>query len=149
MKISKKLPQFEGKNGLIIVCSSQEADFYLAHDGQVDKLLHFKLEKPKFSDREDYASRGSRVFESGAKIESVKKEERINFAKTFKEETKQLASEYKVDAVYLFAPSTICKDLQKILPVVLKKKLILTLNGNFQKDKLDDILKKVVKKPLK
>ena len=149
MKISQKLPQFEGEVGLIIVCSSQEADFYLASNGQVQKAASFKLEKTKFSDREDFANRGSMVFESGAKFEALRRMERQNFIKGFKDESKQLSNTQKISSVYLLAPDIIIKDLKKALPALWLKKLRLAIEGNFQKEKLDDILKKIVKKPLK
>lgn len=149
MKISKNLPQFEGEVGLVIVCSSQEADFYLASNGQVQKAASFKLEKTKFSDREDFANRGSMVFESGAKFEALRITDRQNFIKGFKDEAKQLSSGQKITSVYLLAPDLTIKDLKKALPALWQKKLRFVIEGNFQKAKLDDVLKKIVKKPLK
>jgi hypothetical protein len=149
MKISKKSPQFEGKTGLIIVCSGKEADFYLANDGEIQKAASFKMEKIKFSDREDFAGRGSMVFESGAKFEALRIADRQNFIKGFSAEAKKLAAAQKIDSVYLFAPGLTIKDIQKSLPALWQKKLHLAIEGNFQKAKLDDILKKIIKKPLK
>lgn len=143
MKIPSTLLQFKGKTALILVTGTEEANFFIARDGVVGNIFHFKLEKTKFSDREDSAQRGSIVFENGGKIEQLKRVARQDFVKTFKEETKKLLTEQKVDLVYLFAPDSINKELEKTLPAVLKKKLVKTYLGNFCKETVPNILKKI------
>lgn len=145
MKIPSSLPQFKDKIGLILVTGMDGASFFVANNGIIESVFHFKLEKTKFSDREDSARRGSVAFETGAKIEQVKKVERLNFIKSFKEETKKVSDNQKVDAVYLFAPDPVLKELEKALPTNLKKKLLKTFAGNFCKESLPDILKKIKK----
>lgn len=143
MKIPSTLLQFKGKTALILVTGTEEANFFIARDGVIGNVFHFKLEKTKFSDREDSSQHGSVVFENGGKIEQLKRVARQNFIKTFKEETKKLLTEQKVDLVYLFAPDSINKELGEVLPAALKKKLIKTYLGNFCKEATTSILKKI------
>ncbi len=143
MKIPSTLIQFKNKTGLILVTGTEEADFFLAQNSMISGVFHFKLEKTKFSDREDSSRRGSVAFETGAITEKIKKAARRDFVKSFKEETKRLSTEQKIDLVYLFAPDTIIKELEKALPAVLKKNLVKTYIGNFCKESPLNILKKI------
>ncbi|MFA5770729.1 MAG: hypothetical protein WC894_04525 [Patescibacteria group bacterium] len=149
MIISSKLPQFIDEVALLLVASTQEVDFYLASNAEINNVFHFKLEKTKYSDREDLVKRGTMVFESGAKFEKLRKLERVNFIREFKNDVKEFLSGQKVDKVYLFAPKELLKDLKKSLPAAMLKKLKGGYEGNFQKEKPFDILKKIIKKPLK
>jgi hypothetical protein len=143
MKIPSSLSQFKNKTGLILITGTEEANFLVARDGVISSIFHFKLEKTKFSDREDSAQRGSIVFENGGKIEQLKKVGRQNFVKSFRDETKRLLTEQKVDHVYLFAPDSIKNELEEVLPNALKKKLAQTYIGNFCKESPLSILKKI------
>lgn len=149
MIISSKLPQFIDEVALFLVASTQEVDFYLASNAEINNVFHFKMEKTKYSDREDLVSRGTMVFESGAKFEKLRKLERTNFIKEFKDDVKEFLTEHKVNKVYLFAPKELLKELKKSLPATAIKKLKGSYEGNFQKEKPFDILKKIIKKPLK
>lgn len=143
MKIPSALLQFKNKTGLILITGTEEARFFVARNGVISDIFHFRLEKTKFSDREDSARRGSVAFETGSKTEQLKRAIRQDFTKNFKEETKRLATEQKIDSVYLFAPDSIIKDLEKALPAILKKKLVKTYIGNFCKESTLNILKKI------
>ncbi len=148
MFISSKLPQFMDEMALLLVTSTQEADFYLAGNAEINNVFHFKLEKTKYSDREDLIKRGTMVFESGAKFEKLRKLERDNFIREFKNDVKQFLVEQKVNSVYLFAPKELLKDLKKTLPAIIQKKLKGSYEGNFQKEKPFDLLKKIIIKIL-
>jgi len=149
MKISSKLPQFERETALIAVAGTQEADFYVASNGVLNKVFHYKLEKTKYSDREDFAARGSIVFESGAKFENKKLMDRKNFILGFCSQVKTLATEKDITTIYLLAPSTILLDLEAGLGVSLKKKVKAHYLGNFHKKPISGVLQKLKRKPLK
>lgn len=149
MQISDKLPQFIDDSALLLVAGSQEADFYLAKNGEILAIGSVVLEKNHYSDREDFGRRGSIVFESGSKSEKVKTAKRSDFLKLFKEYVKGLSTEQKVKKVYLYAPAENMADLKKALPAAFQKKLLGVFEGNFHKEKPFDILKKIIKKPLK
>lgn len=145
MKIPSTLVQFKDKAGLILVTGTEEAKFFVIQNGIISNVFQFRLEKVKFSDREDSSRHGSATFETGAKIEQLKKLARQDFIKNFKEETARLSAQQKIDYVYLLAPQLIVKELEKALPAILKKKLIKTCTGNFCKESMLNILKKVKK----
>jgi protein required for attachment to host cells len=143
MKISSKLPQFDKGAALIAVAGTQEADFYLAENGLMNKVAHYKLIKTKYSDREDFGRRGSMVYESGARFESERIQVRKNFAVGFIDELKETIEENKISDIYLLAPSTILDDLIAQLSGNLKKKIKKTYPGNYHKKPMLDIIKKI------
>lgn len=143
MKIPSTLLQFKDKTALLLVTGTEEASFFIARDGIIGNVFQFKLEKTKFSDREDSGRHGTVAFENGGKIEKLKKNDRTNFLKSFKEGIKGLLTEEKIDFVYLFAPDTVTKELSEALPATLKKKLVKTYKGNFCKETALNILKKI------
>ncbi len=149
MQISDKLPQFIDDSALLLVTGSQEADIYLAKNAEILAIGSVVLEKSHYSDREDFGRRGSIVFESDAKSEKIKTAKRTDFLKLFKDYVKDLSVEQKVKKVYLYAPAENLADLKKSLPVALQKKLKGVFEGNFHKEKPFDLLKKIIKKPLK
>lgn len=143
MQIPSTLLQFTDKATLILVNGTEEAAFYIAHDGQIDDVAQIEFEKIKFSDREDSGRHGSTAFETGTKIEKVMKENRFTFIKKFKEETDKLSKEHKIELVYLLAPETILKELEESLPTSLKNKLVKTFAGNYHKENPVEIIKKI------
>lgn len=143
MQIPSELLQFDGKTALILVNGTEEAVFYFAHDGQMEQVENIEFEKIEFSDREDSGRHGSTAFETGTKIEKVKKENRVNFIKSFKEKTEILAKEHKIDLVYLLAPDSILHELEKSLPSSLEGKLAKSFAGNYHKEPPVEILRKI------
>ena len=149
MKIPEKLPQFIKEDALLLVSGTQAADFYLASEGTITKVSGIKLPKAHYSDRETFGRRGSNVFSSGSIVEKTKKANHTNFLNLLKEAVKQITSIQKFNTVYLFAPAEIMKDVKKILPATLAKKVKLAVEGNLHKEKVVDILAQMKKKPLK
>lgn len=143
MQIPSELLQFDDKTALILVNGTEEAVFYLAHNGQMDHVADIEFEKIEFSDREDSGRHGSTAFETGTKIEKVKKENRFTFIKNFKEKTDELSKNHKIELVYLLAPETILKELEESLPTSLKNKLVKTFAGNYHKENPVEIIKKI------
>jgi len=149
MKISNKYPQFEKTVAWLLVCGTQEANFFMATNGEINNVAHFIVEKTKFSDREDMGRHGYLSFENGAKFEAVRRAERIDFLKMFMQEIKDILAEQSPDEVYLFAPETIIEELHQSMPAILRKKVRGTYAGNFLKKKPFDVLAKIGKKVLK
>ncbi len=139
MKIPKNLPQFEKNSTAIIVTGNLNADFYLAKDGEINKVADFAVEKTKFSDREQTGKYGNVFFQSGDKAGVMKNFLQKESFTAFKNNLKNVSS---AKVVYLFAPGTIMPELQKMLPKKWEKTLK-TYNGNFGKLHLTDLLKKI------
>ena len=143
MQIKKGLIQFSVHRGLFIVTGTVEADFYQAHQGEINKLTSFAVEKPQYSDREGYGQRGGGlVYESGSKVEVIKKTMHQEFIKQLKGTLQELAKE-KWDHVYVFCPATAHKEIEAALPADLKKKLVRVWPGNYHKEHLFKLLEKI------
>ncbi|MFA6424116.1 MAG: hypothetical protein WCV83_02255 [Candidatus Magasanikbacteria bacterium] len=149
MKISAQLHQFINESALLVVSGTQAANFYIASEGEIAQAGQVTLLKSHYSDRENFGRRGSLVFESGSKIEKMKRSKHSDFLVLVKDFVKQISGEQKFSAVYLFAPTEIMLDIKKTLPAVLVKKIKCVYLGNLHKEKPMDILKKLKKKPLK
>lgn len=135
MKITKTLPQFVRSVALFIVTGTEEADFYLAHDGNLDKVASFTAPKEHYSDRENFGRRGSVVFESGDKASQRKKTIRRDFLQGIKNNLQIIIkSNTDITAVYLLTPAEVKRDLAAILPAKLKIKVKKVILGNFHKE---------------
>lgn len=145
MKIPSTLPQFTDQPSFILVTSTEEADFYYANNKEINNVSHLKLEKIKFSDHENSARFGSVAFETGSKSEQIKKINHQEFIKKFKKTISDLAKDFKVKNVYLFVPTTIKSDLVDALPAKLQKNNCQVYSGNFCKEKILVLLKKIKK----
>lgn len=142
MKITNKLPQFENPT-LFIVVGLKEAEFFFAHKGEIKKVEQFRIERPDYSDREDYDRRGTIIFESGAKFEKMQKEQRKNLLIQCKMQVENLVDRFSIVELYLFAPIIIMNDLKNILPKNIK--IGGTITGNFQKVEMFSLIKKMNK----
>lgn len=144
MKISKTLPQFAKDAALFIVTGTEEADFYLAHDGDLKKIASFVVPKIHYSDREDFGRKGSVVFESGDKASQRKKMIRREFLQGVADNFKKIAgSAAGITAVYVLAPAEVKKEVAAALPAKLKPKLKKIISGNFHKQHPFKWLKKI------
>ena len=135
MKITKTLPQFAKETALLIVTGTEEADFYLAREGVLDKVAAFKVEKFHYSDREDFGRKGSVVFESGDKFSQRKKMIRRDFLQGVKDNLKHIAGDNAgISTVYVLTPAEVKKDLAAALPPKLAAKVKKVISGNFHKE---------------
>ena len=148
MLIPQKLPQFETGAALIIATGTEEADFYLANEGEINKVDSFELEKDNYSDREDVGKvggAGGHGYETGARFERMHKMQRINFLKEFKAHLKSATAGNKLKSVYLFAPAEVYKELKAALPASLQKVMRRTEKGNVHKEGPIKLLQRIQK----
>lgn len=146
MKIPQDLVQFDNRKALIIVSGAQEARFLLAHDGQLEELHDFKVEKITYSDREGHFLRRAfgRVLGSGSVYENKKERQTIEFLSEFKKHFKKVLTTLKPKEIIICAPDYI---EPKITEVASKKHEVKqVLHGNYTNDKLVDILKIITNK---
>ncbi len=131
MKIPKQLPQFEGQTALCLVAADQAADFFIAKDGELNKVATIVIEKPEYSDRESVSQRVGLGYESGDKGDKNKKLLRQDLVKQVKEELRKIATP---SVVFLFAPNDAKRDLEAALPRAFAAKLKKVIGGNFHKE---------------
>lgn len=142
MKIPQQFVHLNQGPTLLVVAGTQEADFYLAESGTIRKVVSFKVEREHYSDREDYARRGSFVFESGSKFERDRENRQRTFLKEFKEKLREAVSGKKLETVYLFVPDQVAPALEKTLPTPLRKKIRAVYKGNFHRTPMLKLLEK-------
>ncbi len=148
MKISQKLPQFDREKALFVVTGKQEAKFYLVSKGKIKEIDSFKVEKPVYSDREGWFKRRARgfVMGSGAPLEPKKQKVIKDFLKKLKKNLKKTLSRNKVDAIYLFSPRYLSARVRKTLPSSARKKIRLTIDGEYYFEHPFKLLEKIPEK---
>jgi len=144
MNIPQTLPQFLDTPTLFIVTGDRAGEFYVALDGVMERTHVFKVDKPHYSDRENFGRRGSMVFEAGSKVDAQKKTYHVEFLKKFTTELNAATKAQTFKKVYLFAPADVLKELKKI---VTSKKLTVTkaIAGNFQKESFAKLIGRLKK----
>jgi len=148
MEISSKLPQFTQKSALIVVASKQEAVFYWASKGVLERARSFLIEKPRYSDREGFFVRTGlgRFFGAGSSYEGVKKKVLQDFHKEYEESIKELSKRYNPDLVYFFASPYVVNDVQEELPPQWRGKIKDVFQGNYVKRHPFDLLKRIAER---
>src|SRR3989344_1938536 len=127
MKITQNLPQFDNDVVLIVVTGKQEAKFYLAQDGEIERIADFELETPHYSDREGAVVRGGSGrrgqgrFATGLAATHQKEKMHNDFLKTCKEHLAKILPTIKATKLYLFSPSYVGKDVMELFPANVQK----------------------------
>lgn len=143
MQIPKEFPQFKKEKFLVVVTGTHESRFIEAHDGKITELLDMRLEVPKYSDREGHFLRRAfgKVLGSGSVYDDTKNKEMKDFLRSFKKRIKKVIEATNPNKLILLAPDYAKKTIRENLPK--KPPLTLTINGNFTKNSLEDILNKI------
>jgi len=146
MKISQNLPQFAGEHVLLVVTGRQEAEFYRAGDGEVEKVAAFKVETPKYSDREGHFKTRGRgmVLASGAVYEAQKEKILQDFRREFKSSLKSVLANFsQPDRIYMYTPAYMATDVQGLFPRLVAGAIKKTIRGNFYGRHPFELLEKI------
>lgn len=133
MKISNKLPKYE-ESTLLVVSSQTGSIFYLVKGDTLEKVAEFKVEKPKYSDSED--------FQVGAQVDRNKSVVYRDFKIKFSETAKKLSKTLNIKKLYLFTTKNTSHALEALLPGSWKKCLAAHKRGDFTKAHPFTILRK-------
>ncbi len=143
MKIPNALLQFATHRSLFVVTGTQEADFYVAYQGEIQKVKTFVLEKPTYSDREYVGRRsGGAAYESGSIAQAIKRSMQRDFITHLSDALKELQRE-SFEHVYVFCPATVHNDVEGAIPATLRKKVVRVWKGNYHKQTPIDLIKKI------
>lgn len=144
MKISNKLLTFS-EPALLIVSNSSSAEFYLAQSDEISKIADFKIEKPTYSDREDYGRiPGGGVYESGTKYDKEKLIMQREFKIKFSEILKNIQKRFKnIKSIYLVTAKSVHGLMKKLLPANWRQKVADHIMGDFSKFHIIDVLKRI------
>ncbi|MBZ1348889.1 MAG: hypothetical protein KY053_01490 [Candidatus Liptonbacteria bacterium] len=146
MKIPKELLQFSKFKTLIIISGQQEAEFFFAYQGVIEKIAYFKLKKLTYSDKEGFIGRGRTKYgSSGSVLDDLKTKAKQEFVVSFKKAIKEIELKTDFDDVYLLSPSHFLEFVRGLLSLSLKGKIRFTLQGNYLKAAPIDVIKRISK----
>jgi hypothetical protein len=138
MKISRKLPQFEGVPTLLLVSGEFEARFFVAQDGEIVERNVIKHIPREETIGKDWGfTKGSSATPSSGAV-SAHGERTLNLRRRFQEEVASLANEMvtygEVLQIYLFAPSYVTPQILRHLEQHARRKVIDTFDGEYVKE---------------
>lgn len=143
MKISNKLPRF-AEPTLIIVSTSNGSVFYLAQDDEIKAIADFVIEKPEYSDREDYGRRpDGGVYESGTIMDKKKKIINRDFKEKFNVTLADLMKKFPIRRMYLFTAKHLFNLLEGLVPKKLQAMIANHVKGDFSKEHLFKVLGRI------
>lgn len=148
MKIPQELPQFSLRKTLIIVTGTHETCYISAHKGEAVELHDYKVEKITYSDREGHFLRRAFgfVLGSGSVYEPKKEKHLFEFLSEFESQTKKVLKAVEPENIILMTPNQIENQVREKIPPTYKGAVSLTVNGNYTKSNVPDILTIIGKK---
>lgn len=141
MKISNKLTHFDEPT-LIIISNSMGAVFYYANKDEVNKVMDFHIEKPEFSDREDFGRFSTGVvYETGTKYDKKKLLIIREFKQQFVSALKFLSKRLNIKKMIIFSAKTLYNYAREMVLKVWKGTNIQQhWKGDYTKKHLVEIL---------
>ncbi|EKD23803.1 MAG: hypothetical protein ACD_81C00180G0005 [uncultured bacterium] len=143
MKIAQQFPQFKKERALLIVTGTQEAEFYLAGDGVIEKIEMFRVPKIKFSDREGLSVRTGKTGVTGGSSNSPKELYQQAFVAKFKVTAKDVVTRVLPTQITIISP--VIAEIEQLLPVTAKKLVTMRLKKNVCERHMEEILGHVQK----
>jgi hypothetical protein len=147
MKISKKLLQFTDEKAILAVTGKQEAIFYRAHNGEIEKINEIKIESPKYSDKEGFFKtrmKGAGVIRAGSVLKPKKWKVINEFNRKFLSELKKIFKiEKNIISLYLFSPPYAHKIIENEIPPTIRKHLKILIKGDYCHKLPFEILEKI------
>lgn len=142
MKIPRELPQFKDETAFIIVAGKQDAAFYTASNGTIERTDAFKIPRPTYSDNEGiYRTKGRGVATSSGSAKELQDDNVINdFLREFKKRIKKVSD---FSSLYVFAPQQTKNKIKALLPNQWDKKVAAVIEGNYYFRHPTFILKKL------
>jgi len=133
MQISQKFPQFEDEKALLVVTGKQEASFYMAHKGNLEKLDEFYIPPITYSDNEGHSEKHKlgMMIGSGYVREDKKRTLRYKFLGQLEEYLDKISRKHEVDHIYLFCPSYVLLSVKGVIPYSLKDKRLESIAGDY------------------
>ena len=136
MKISKKLPQFEGFPILFIASGEYEALFYIAQNGNIDLVRSIKrTPRDEAGEKQAFVGKKSGMFDpiavshKGAYIEDLK----LKFARNVHSVIHDIMATQNPEEICLFAPKYASERIMKGLSIPEKEKVRMRFFGEYTK----------------
>jgi len=138
MKIAQQFPQFKKERALLILTGTQEAEFYLAGDGLMEKVEMFRIPRIRYSGNEGLAVRPGKTGVTGGSSKSTKEQYQQEFAAKFKTAIKQVAARTMPTQITIISP--IMGEIEQMLPIASKKSVTMRLKKNLCERHPEEIL---------
>lgn len=136
---------------MIIIAGRQEAKFYVAQDGRIELEEEINIPNPDYTDREGFFGRNSPGMTASGSVYEEKKDYVLKrFEKAFRAFIDGSFRSGQFTHVMIFAPDFMKNILSENLPATVKKKISLTLSGNYTKMhpfKILGLVKKLKERP--
>lgn len=143
MKISKKLPQFNERSGLVLVLSGLKAKYIFLSEGLAGEWNFFerKAKEPKSKEGRFETRKSGKVIRGGGVYEDTKETERAEFIKELKSELKRDESNLsEADDLYVFCPEQLHHFLMKGFSKAWVDKIRMMIKGNYYNQHLFELL---------
>lgn len=138
MKIAQQFPQFKKERALLILTGTQDAEFYLASEGSMERIEMFRIPRMKFSDREGLSVRPGKMGVTGGSSLSMKERYRQEFAAKFKTAAKDVVARVMPTQIAIISP--IVGEIEELLPAISKKAVNMRLRKNLCERHPEEIL---------
>jgi hypothetical protein len=146
MQISNNLEDLKKENALLIITSVHVARVHQLKKGKVSKKPTIDIQRPQLTDREGTRRRPGKgtVWGTASDYQQHDNNVRVEFLNNLKKELKEiLQAQPQIEALYIFSPSSIIKEIREIVPKTHQKKIALEYTGNFIKFTAEELLEKV------
>jgi hypothetical protein len=147
MQIDKNLPQFVNEHALIVVAAKQSAELYAAHNGEIEQLDTFTIERPKPDDVEGHFEQSGhgKTIRAGSSYDPNKYDEKAQsqFLHELGTHLDAVTHEHARDAVYLFVPEHLKNSVQEALPKDIASQIQHIYSGNLTKQHAFELLKRI------
>lgn len=143
MKIAQQFPQFKKERALVILTGTQEAEFYLAGDGSMEKIETFRIPRIRYSGNEGLSVRTGKTGVTGGGSKSTKEQYQQEFTAKFKTSAKDVIA--RVTPTQLLVVSPVVAEVEALLPAPAKKLIKVRLRKNLCERHPEEILEHIKK----
>ena len=128
---------------LLIVTGTQEAEFYLAGDGLIEKVEMFRIPRIRYSGNEGLAVRTGKTGVTGGSSKSTKEQYQKEFTAKFRATAKDVIARTTPTQITIISP--VMGEVEQLLPVASKKSVTMRLKKNLCERHPEELLEHVKK----
>lgn len=143
MKIPQQFPQFKKERVLLIVTGTQEAEFYHAGDGSLEKAEMFRIPRIRYTGDEGMNVRTGKTGVTGGGSKSTKEQYQQEFDAKFKSVAKSVLARLVPTQIVIISP--VVAEVEGLLPTTVKKLITVRLRKNLCEKHAEEILEHIQK----
>lgn len=143
MKIAQQFSQFKKERALIILTGTQEAEFYLAGEGSMEKVEMFRIPRIRYTGNEGLSVRTGKTGVTGGGSKSTKEQYQQQFDAKFKTMAKNVIGRVAPTQILIISP--VIAEVEGLLPTTVKKLVTVRLRKNLCERHPEEILEHIQK----